>query len=227
LWRLWCELSDERPTLLAGHSLGEFVAFVCAGSLNFETAVQLVADRGRFMQEAVSADEGAMAAIVGLSDEQVCTLCDDIEDVVSPANFNSKGQVVIAGKRAAVLRAIEMSKAAGAKLAKLIPVSVPSHCALMQPAAEKLAVSLSAIDIIKPAIPVIQNVNATIHQDPDMIRRFLIDQLTRPVRWVGTIELMQTLGITKIVECGPGKVLEGLIKRITKEIVLSKGAIDE
>ncbi len=227
LWRLWCELSDQRPTVLAGHSLGEFVAFVCAGSLQFAAAIRLVADRGRFMQEAVAKDEGAMAAIVGLSDAQVCALCEDINDLVAPANFNSKGQVVIAGKRAAVLRAIELSKIAGAKLAKLIPVSVPSHCTLMQPAAEKLAASLAAIEIVSPAIPVIHNVNALSCQDPDTIRRCLIDQLTQPVRWVDTIERMQAMGITDIVECGPGKVLEGLIKRITKEIVLSKGVLDE
>ncbi len=226
-WSLWCEQNDERPVVLAGHSLGEFVALVCAGSINFETAVQLVADRGRFMQAAVAAGEGAMAAIIGLTDDQVRAVCDQVRAVcdqvdgtVSPANFNSKGQVVIAGQHAAVVQAVDIAKADGAKLAKLIPVSVPSHCALMQPAADQLAESLVAIDIKAPAIPVIQNVDAQIHDDPATIRQCLVDQLTQPVRWVQTIEAMQSQGITNIVECGPGKVLAGLIKRITRDIAL-------
>lgn len=223
MWRLWCDREQQRPAVLAGHSLGEFVAFVCAGSLEFADAVSLVAQRGRFMQQAVPAGVGAMAAIIGLDDDAVANVCAEAAagEVVTPANFNSLGQVVIAGDHAAVERAIALAKPAGAKIAKLIPVSVPSHCPLMQPAAEQLAAALAKIEIKAPQIPVIQNVDATAHADPDEIRDNLVRQLVAPVRWVATIQAMQQQGVTEIIECGPGKVLQGLIKRIDRSLSLN------
>lgn len=222
LWRVWCELHEQRPAVMAGHSLGEFVALVCADSIDFTTAVRLVALRGRFMQEAVPAGTGAMAAIIGLDDVAVADLCEQVAagDVVAPANYNSVGQVVIAGHTSAVQRAVDAAKAAGAKLAKMIPVSVPSHCLLMQSAADRLNEALNDIEIRVPKIPVIQNVDADIHQDPQTIRDNLVLQLTAPVHWVMTIQSMQRLGITEIIECGPGKVLQGLIKRIDRALTL-------
>ena len=222
LWRYWCDTNDARPQVLAGHSLGEFVAFVAADAIDFKDAVKLVRDRGRFMQAAVANGVGAMAAIIGLDNEKVQALCDDAAqgEVVSPANFNSIGQVVIAGDKAAVERAVANAKPVGAKLAKLIPVSVPSHCALMQPAAEQFKKTLDAVRIQLPSIPVIQNVDAKIHDDVESIRQALINQLTQPVQWVATIQAMQAQGVTEIIECGPGKVLQGLIKRIDRNISL-------
>ena len=221
-WRLWCAEHDERPAVLAGHSLGEFAAFVAAGTLSFRDGLALVAKRGELMQSAVPAGVGAMAAIVGLDDEQVELLCKQAaeDQVLSPANYNSIGQIVVAGHAAAVERAVVLATAAGARLAKLIPVSVPSHCALMQPAADALKSYLAAIELQAPQIPVIQNVDASIHQDLNEIRSCLIEQLTQPVRWVATIQKMQADGITNIVECGPGKVLAGLIKRISRELTV-------
>ena len=223
LWRVWCHTQERRPDVLAGHSLGEFVAFVCAGSIDFAAAVSLVAQRGRFMQQAVPTGVGAMAAIIGLDDAAVTDLCAQAAEgaVVTPANYNSLGQVVIAGDKAAVERAVALAKPASAKLAKLIPVSVPSHCPLMQPAAEQLAQALTEIEIKKPQLPVIQNVDAKVHDDPDKIRDNLVQQLVAPVRWVATIQAMQHQGVTEIIECGPGKVLQGLIKRIDRSLSLS------
>lgn len=223
MWRIHCDTNEDRPAVLAGHSLGEFVALVCAGAMSYRDAVQLVAMRGRFMQEAVPAGDGAMAAIIGLADDAVEALCKQYAhgDIVAPANFNSIGQIVIAGQTQAVQRVIDHAKPAGAKLAKMIPVSVPSHCALMQPAAERLAKSLSEIKIAKPQIPVIQNVDASVHDDPVVIRQNLVDQLVSPVQWVATIQAMQQRAITQITECGPGNVLRGLIKRISKDFVLT------
>ena len=221
-WRLWCAAHDERPAVLAGHSLGEFAAFVAAGTLSFRDGLALVAKRGELMQSAVPAGVGAMAAIVGLDDEQVELLCKQAaeDQVLSPANYNSLGQIVVAGHAAAVERAVVLATAAGARLAKLIPVSVPSHCALMQPAADALNHYLAAIELHAPQIPVIQNVDAFVHHDVSEIRACLIEQLTQPVRWVATIQKMQADGITDIVECGPGKVLAGLIKRIDRELIV-------
>ena len=221
-WRLWCAEHDERPAVLAGHSLGEFAAFVAAGTLSFRDGLALVAKRGELMQSAVPAGVGAMAAIVGLDDEQVELLCKQAaeDQVLSPANYNSIGQIVVAGHAAAVERAVVLATAAGARLAKLIPVSVPSHCALMQPAADALNHYLAAIELHAPQIPVIQNVDAFVHHDVSEIRACLIEQLTQPVRWVATIQKMQADGITDIVECGPGKVLAGLIKRIDRELIV-------
>lgn len=215
----WRALGGPLPSLLAGHSLGEYAALVCADAIHFEDAVQLVANRGRYMQAAVVAGEGAMGAIIGLDEQQVQSLCVEASqgNIVSPANFNSVGQTVVAGQVDAVNRAIVLAKERGAKIAKLIPVSVPSHCALMDPAAKRLAEDLAKTDIKSPRIPVVHNVDVAFHDDPQAIRSALVNQLVSPVRWVETIQLMLEQGIVNLVECGPGKVLAGLVKRISKE----------
>ncbi len=221
IWRLWQDHHGENPILLAGHSLGEYSALVCAGALDFASTVELVALRGRFMQEAVEEGKGAMAAIIGLDEAAVNQICQEAAQgqVLSPANFNAIGQIVVAGETAAVQRAIELAKSAGAKMAKLIPVSVPSHCVLMKPAAEHLAERLQTISINPPQIPVINNVDVCCYQEPDEIRSALIRQLYSPVRWVETIELMAKQGVELVVECGPGKVLTGLNKRIDPKLL--------
>jgi [acyl-carrier-protein] S-malonyltransferase len=220
VWRIWCELGGQRPALLAGHSLGEYTALVCAEALTFAEAVTLVAERGRFMQEAVPAGQGAMAAVLGLDDDAVRAACARAAqgDVVEAVNLNAPGQVVIAGAKAAVERAIEELKAAGAKRALPLPVSVPSHCALMRPAAERLAGSLAAAAIGTPNIPVLHNVDVKPAADADAIREKLVRQLYSPVQWVGTVQAMAEQGVGRIVECGPGRVLAGLVKRISKDI---------
>ncbi|NOY66449.1 MAG: ACP S-malonyltransferase [Gammaproteobacteria bacterium] len=219
-WRIWNENNGAKPVILAGHSLGEYTALVCAGSLDFKDAVRLVAERGKLMQASVPDGEGAMAAILGLDDESVVSACAAASDneVVEAVNFNSPGQVVIAGQRTAVLRAIDKLKETGAKRALMLPVSVPSHCQLMVPAAEKLFTSLSTITFNVPAIPVIHNVDVIVHDNADEIRQVLKQQLYNPVRWVDTIESMKEQGVDTIIECGPGKVLTGLCKRIDKSI---------
>ena len=218
LYQLWIELQGSIPTMMAGHSLGEYSALVAAQALKFEDAVSLVAKRGQYMQQAVQPGEGAMAAIIGLDDAAIQQVCQDAEQeqVVSPANYNSIGQTVVAGSAEAVDRAIVLAKERGAKIAKRIPVSVPSHCGLMQPAAEKLSSDLKAISIEAPKIPVIQNAIAGVLDEPEAIRQALIDQLTNPVRWVETVQQLAENGIEHAVECGPGKVLAGLNKRIVK-----------
>ncbi|MEW5755926.1 MAG: ACP S-malonyltransferase [Pseudomonadota bacterium] len=232
-WRVWQQKGGAKPTLMAGHSLGEYTALVCAGALGFTDAIQLVAERGRLMQQAVPAGEGAMAAILGLTDEQVIDGCAQAGhgEVVSAVNFNSPGQVVIAGKKTAVERAVELMKQAGAKRALLLPVSVPSHCSLMEPAAEKLKEQLARIAIAPPAIPVINNVDVKVVTSPDAIRDALARQLYRPVRWVETIQSMASQGVTRVIECGPGKVLAGLNKRIDKAMastaIYDTASVDE
>jgi [acyl-carrier-protein] S-malonyltransferase len=218
VWRVWQSVSELKPSALAGHSLGEYTALVAANAINFADAVKLVESRGQFMQAAVPAGEGAMAAILGLEDEVVKALCDEAssEGVVEAVNFNSPGQVVIAGATPAVLKAIEIASEKGAKRALQLPVSVPSHCALMKPAAEQLAAALADIEIHTPEIPVIHNASVTSEQDADSIRDLLTQQLYSPVRWVETITSLAEQDITTIVECGPGKVLAGLNKRIDK-----------
>lgn len=221
MWQCWLENGGEKPAILAGHSLGEYTALVCADSLEFADALRLVSDRGRFMQNAVTKGEGAMAAIIGLDEKAVIDLCEEAKknnEILSPANYNSVGQIVIAGHRHSVENAIEIAKKKGAKLAKMIPVSVPSHCALMKKAAENLSQKLNQISFKSPTIPVIQNYDVKIHSDPNEIREKLISQLTNPVRWVETIQLIVEKSIHSAVECGPGKVLAGLNKRITKEM---------
>jgi [acyl-carrier-protein] S-malonyltransferase len=218
VWRVWQSDGGPMPTLMAGHSLGEYSALSCAGAIAFGDAVKLVAERGRLMQAAVPAGQGGMAAIVGLDDDAVRQLCETSAqgDVLSPVNFNSPGQVVIAGTAAAVARAVENAKGAGAKLAKMLPVSVPSHCALMHPAAEQMRERLQAVKIDPPRIPVLHNVHVRTETEPDAIRAALVRQIESPVRWVETIQKMTADGVTKLIECGPGKVLTGLNKRIDK-----------
>ena len=220
VWRVWQDAGGAVPAVLAGHSLGEYTALVCAGALDFQEAVSLVEERGRCMQSAVPAGTGAMAAILGLDDIAVAVVCEQAADgdVVSPVNYNSPGQVVIAGHVGAVERAIVLAKEAGAKRAVQLPVSVPSHCALMQPAAEQFADRLNKAVIKTPLIKIIQNVDATLHDDPDMIRANLDRQLYSPVQWVGSVQAMGKQGVTRIIEAGPGKVLTGLCKRIDKSI---------
>lgn len=218
VWRVWQEKGGAQPEILAGHSLGEYTALVAAGAISFVDGIALVAERGKYMQEAVPAGEGGMAAILGLDDDKVIALCEQAADgeVVSAVNFNSPGQVVIAGQAAAVDRAIELAKEAGAKRALKLSVSAPSHCALMQPAAERLAQKLASIDIQAPAIPVINNADVAMPVDADAIRDALVRQLHSPVRWVESVEKMSAKGVDRLVECGPGKVLVGLNKRIVK-----------
>ena len=219
-WLIWKEVSDLLPTVLAGHSLGEYTALVCAGVITFEDAVALVAERGRCMQKAVPPDAGAMAAILGLNDEQVIQVCTDTaeNEIVSAANFNSPGQVVIAGHKLAVERAINAAKDAGAKRAMLLPVSVPSHCMLMKDAADEFSAVLNNITFSNAEIPVLQNVDAIVKSKSDEIIPALLEQLYKPVRWTDSINTMKGMNITKIVECGPGKVLSGLIKRIDRSL---------
>jgi len=220
VWRVWQAEGGKPPAMMAGHSLGEYTALVCAGALNFSDAVSLVAERGRFMQEAVPAGSGGMAAVLGLEDDQVRSVCAEAAqgEVVEAVNFNSPGQVVIAGAKAAVDRACELAKAAGAKRALPLPVSVPSHCALMKPAAERLSERLQGIAVAMPAIPVLHNVNVEPATDADAIRRLLAEQLYSPVRWVETVQKMAGSGIDTLFEAGPGKVLAGLTKRIDKNL---------
>ncbi|MGV2879365.1 [acyl-carrier-protein] S-malonyltransferase [Pantoea vagans] len=216
IYRVWQQQGGEQPVLMAGHSLGEYSALVCAGVLNFADAVKLVELRGKLMQEAVPEGTGAMQAIIGLDDAAIRKACEESAQgqVVSPVNFNSPGQVVIAGNKEAVERAGAACKAAGAKRALPLPVSVPSHCALMKPAADKLAVALESITFNAPAVPVINNVDVKAETDAAAIRHALVRQLYSPVRWTESVEAMAAQGVTQLLEMGPGKVLTGLTKRI-------------
>jgi [acyl-carrier-protein] S-malonyltransferase len=220
LWRLWQAEQGAKPAFVAGHSLGEYSALVAAGSLPFADAVKLVERRGQLMQQAVPAGQGGMAAILGLEDADVLAACAEAAqgDVVSAVNFNAPGQVVIAGSAAAVERAIEACKARGAKRAMPLPVSVPSHCALMKPAAERFAESVAAVAWQAPSIPLVQNVSAAVVTDLATLERDLLAQLHSPVRWVESIVNLAGQGVTELVECGPGKVLSGLNKRCVKGI---------
>ncbi len=220
LWRLWCEKSDIRPAFLAGHSLGEYSALVAGNVLSFTDAVKLVSKRASYMQDAVQPGEGAMAAILGMEDAAVVELCTEAagDDVLSAVNFNSPGQVVIAGTAAAVERASVLAKEKGARKVMPLPVSVPSHCLLMKPAADRLAVDMDNIIFSVPAITVIHNVDVKSHNDAATIKTSLIEQLYQPVRWTETVESMVAEGVTQLVECGPSKVLTGLTKRIDKNV---------
>lgn len=220
VWRAFREAGGPMPSAMAGHSLGEFTALVCAGALDFANAVSLVAERGRLMQQAVPEGQGAMAAILGLDDEAVRALCSEAAQgqVVEAVNFNSPGQVVIAGEAEAVERAIELAGEAGAKRAVRLPVSVPSHCSLMQPAAERLRERLAEVEVRSPEVPVIHNVDVAAHQDPDEIRDLLARQLHNPVRWVETVQRLAADGNATMLELGPGKVLMGLIRRIDRKV---------
>ncbi|MCK2182671.1 ACP S-malonyltransferase [Halomonas getboli] len=218
IWRVWQELEGPRPGAMAGHSLGEYSAMVCAGALSFADGVRLVKLRGEAMQEAVPMGQGAMAAILGLDDaavEQACAQAAEGE-VVSAVNYNAPGQVVIAGAKGAVERAIAACQEAGAKRAMPLPVSVPSHCDLMRPAAERLAAAMDDIALRAPRYTVVQNVDAQAHADVDTLRTRLIEQLYQPVRWTSCVENMVGQGAEVFIECGPGKVLTGLNKRIAR-----------
>jgi len=220
MYRAWQNSSDVVPAMMAGHSLGEYTALVCAGAIPFAAAIDLVEKRGCFMQQAVPAGEGAMAAILGLDDAQVIKCCEEAAEgeIISAVNFNSPGQVVVAGTAAAVERITGIAKAAGAKRALVLPVSVPSHCELMRPAAEQMAPLLASVEISTPAIPVIHNADVSSHQDADAIRDALLRQLYNPVRWVESVQHIAGSGIDTLVECGPGKVLAGLNKRIDRSM---------
>ena len=217
-WRVWQARHGGVPAMMAGHSLGEYSALTCAGAMSFADGLRLVRLRGRFMQDAVAPGAGAMAAIIGLDDADVVAACVKAADgdVVEAVNFNAPGQVVIAGQVAAVRRAIECAKETGAKRAIELPVSVPSHCALMKPAAERLAAELANVEIQAPAIAVVQNVSATVCLDPTQLKTNLVAQLYSPVRWVESVEVMLANGVGRFAECGPGKVLAGLNKRIAR-----------
>ena len=219
-YRAWQEAGGRRPDMVAGHSLGEYTALVVSGALEFATAVDLVAVRARLMQEAVAQGEGAMAAILGLEDDAIRAVCESVAEgqVVEAVNFNSPGQVVIAGHREAVERAAEAAKSAGARRAMLLNVSVPSHCALMKPAAEKLAGQLASVEFSPAQIPVVSNVDVAAYSSAADISSGLTRQLYSPVRWVETIHYMQRHAASCVIECGPGKVLAGLNRRIVKEL---------
>jgi [acyl-carrier-protein] S-malonyltransferase len=218
IWRVWQELEGPRPGAMAGHSLGEYSAMVCAGGLGFADGVRLVKLRGEAMQAAVPVGEGAMAAILGLDDAAVEKACADAAEgeVVAAVNYNAPGQVVIAGSTAAVERAIGLCQEAGAKRAMPLPVSVPSHCALMRPAAERLDAAMAELDMRVPRYTVYQNVDAQAHADVATLRRRLVEQLYQPVRWTACVEAMVAGGAEVFIECGPGKVLTGLNKRIAR-----------
>ncbi len=219
-WRLWQKLGGALPVAMAGHSLGEYTALVCAGAIEFRDAVGLVQRRAEFMQNAVPAGEGAMAAILGLDDQAVRDVCRNAANggVAEAANFNSPGQVVIAGHRGTIERAIELAKEAGARRAIMLAVSVPSHSTLMLPAGEALAESLQAAAFRSPSLPVINAVDATPYTDASDIRQRLTRQVSSPVHWVDTVQRLIADGATSIAECGPGKVLTGLIKRIDRSV---------
>ena len=220
VWRVWQEKKGVQPALVSGHSLGEWSALVCAGVVAFKDAVKLVQQRGKFMQEAVPAGQGAMAAIIGLDDNLIIEACKNAEqgEVVSAVNFNSPGQVVIAGTAAAVERASALCKEAGAKRALPLPVSAPFHTSLMRPAADRLAEQITATEFKTPQIPVVHNVTAQTETNSEKIKALMIEQIYSAVRWVECVNTISTAGINITVECGPGKVLSGLNKRINAEL---------
>lgn len=222
LWRAWQAESGVIPGIMSGHSLGEFSALVCAGALQFADAVQLVRQRGEFMQTAVPVGVGAMAAIIGLDDDDINRICEEVaanqEGVVAAVNFNSPGQVVIAGHANAVDAAIVALKDAGAKRALPLPVSAPFHTELMKPAGDRLAEAIAGVGISAPQIPVVHNVHAAVESNPEEIRKLLIQQIYSPVRWTDCVQAIVLSGAKNIVECGPGKVLSGLNRRIDKSL---------
>ncbi len=228
LWRCWQDATDVKPGLMAGHSLGEWSALVASGVISLEDGVRLVRLRGQYMQMAVPAGKGAMAAIVGLADEVIAEVCQQASgtdiggesgaEVVLPVNFNCPGQVVIAGHAAAVEKAMAACTEAGAKRALSLPVSAPFHTPLMQPAADRLAEDIQATNFQAPSIPVIHNVGCAVEMDPEIIKQRLVEQITAPVPWTQTIEKMISEGIATAVECGPGRVLAGLNKRISRDL---------
>ncbi|WP_462166837.1 ACP S-malonyltransferase [Pseudoalteromonas sp. GB43] len=233
IYRQWLDANPDADVVMAGHSLGEYSALVCAGVVSLSEAVKLVENRGLYMQEAVPAGVGSMAAIIGLGDDEIKAACEASAngEVVSPVNYNSPGQVVIAGHKAAVERASEACKEAGAKRALPLAVSVPSHCELMKPAAEKLAADLATLTFNTPKCDVINNVDVKAEQSSEAIKDALVRQLYSPVRWTETVQALVAQGITQSYEFGPGKVLTGFAKRIDKAMVCAavntQAAIDE
>jgi len=222
-WRVWQERGGETPAMMAGHSLGEYTALVAAGALSFDDGVALVRDRGRYMQDAVPAGEGGMAAIIGLEDEQVIRVCADVagDDVLQAVNFNAPGQVVIAGSASAIERAAPAMKEAGAKRALALPVSIPAHSSLMSLASARLAERLAGIDVAVPSIPVLHNCNVKIAANAEEVKANLVTQLDSPVRWVESVVTMRQQGVDSFIESGPGKVLGGMVKRIVKGVNVS------
>ena len=229
VWRAWRRHEGPRPVAMAGHSLGEYTALVCSGAIDFAAAVDLVRFRGQVMQQAVPLGQGAMAAILGLEDDALAAACREAEqgEVVEPVNFNAPGQVVIAGHASAVARAIEAAKARGAKRAVLLPVSVPSHSRLMLGAAGQLAERLASVDVRMPDVAAVYTVDVRTHASPDGIRQSLKEQLFKPVRWSDTVRAMLATGVTTLVECGPGKVLTSLNRRIERRPELAMLAVED
>jgi len=228
-WRVWRAHGGPRPTAMAGHSLGEYTALVCSNALDFRVAVDLVRFRGQVMQAAVPREQGAMAAILGLDDAEIEAACREAAqgEVVEPVNFNAPGQVVVAGLKTAVQRAIEAAKARGAKRAVLLPVSVPSHSSLMRGAADKLAARLSQTPLRMPDVPAVYTVGVRTHESGEGIRRALKEQLFSPVRWADTVRAMIAKGATTLIECGPGKVLTTLNRRVERRPDLTMLAVDD
>lgn len=219
VWRAWREGGGALPAMMAGHSLGEYTALVAAGALDFPTGVELVRDRGRFMQAAVPEGEGAIAAVLGLDETTLAALCAEVtEAVVEPVNYNAPGQTVIAGHREAVEQTLEAARHAGAKRAVMLPMSVPAHCSLMAPAADRLADRLADVTLQAPGVPVIHNVDLSFATTPTAIRERLVEQLRSPVRWTECIQELAAHGVDQVVECGPGKVLAGLNRRINRRM---------
>lgn len=223
VYRAWNTLGNVKPVFMAGHSLGEYTALVASGALALGDALPLVRFRAEVMQQAVPEGTGAMAAILGLDDEMVQAICDEITnssdgELLEPANFNSPGQIVVAGHRNAVLRGMELAKAKGAKRALMLPVSIPSHCSLMSQAAEKMRKRLDEVTLITPEIPLLHNADVQQHEDPEAIKTILIRQLFSPVRWTEIIRFFADAGVTHVVECGPGKILSGFNKRISANL---------
>ena len=227
LWDVWRGNDGPAPALVAGHSLGEYSALVCAGALDFADAVLLVHRRGQLMQEAVPRGQGAMAAVLGLDEAQVEAACSGAQGLVSAANYNAPGQVVIAGEVGAVGQAVANCKASGARRAVMLEVSGPFHCALMAPAREQLAVALDAAGLKQPQIPLVRNVDAAVVATASEVRAGLLEQLAQPVRWTECVRRMAAEGVSRLVECGPGKVLTGLAKRIDRSLAAgSIGTLD-
>ena len=230
IWRLWAEKQGAAPSQMAGHSLGEWSALVCSNVIDFADGLKIVEARGKYMQQAVPVGQGAMAAIIGLDDQTILDACAEAGDlgVVDAVNFNAPGQVVIAGANEAVERAMEICKTAGAKRALPLPVSAPFHTSLMKPAADNLAEMVNAVTFRTPDVPIMHNVHAKNEQDPEVIKALMLEQIYSPVKWVDCVKQLKNTGVTTLIECGPGKVLSGLAKRIDRELtaVATESAAD-
>ena len=230
IWRLWNEKQGASPSQMAGHSLGEWSALVCSNVIDFADGLKIVEARGKYMQQAVPVGQGAMAAIIGLDDQAILEACIEANDlgVVDAVNFNAPGQVVIAGSNEAVERAMEICKDAGAKRALPLPVSAPFHTSLMKPAADNLADMVNAVKFRSPEVPIMHNVHAQNEQDPQAIKALMLEQIYSPVKWVDCVKQLKQSGVSTLVECGPGKVLSGLAKRIDRELtaVATESAAD-